>query len=94
MNRDNSWTTSARASGAELQISNDGENWETLTTLTGLPSASSAQYNSDYVISDKTFTYFRFNVIATSGNTKFFNMAEFAIYDVELNIYNPETDAN
>lgn len=94
MNRDNSWTTSARASGAELQISNDGENWETLTTLTGLPSASSAQYNSDYVISDKTFTYFRFNVIATSGNTKFFNMAEFAIYDAELNIYNPETDDN
>ncbi len=92
MNRNDSWTTSGRASSAELQISNDGENWETLTTLTGLPSAASAEYTSDYVVADKTFTYFRFNVIATSGNTKYFNMAEFAMYDVELDIYDPEAD--
>lgn len=92
MNRNDSWTTSARPSVVELQISNDGVNWETLTTLSGLPSAASAEYTSTYVAPGKTFTHFRFNVIATSGNTKYFNMAEFAMYDVELNVYDPETD--
>nr|WP_320057815.1 discoidin domain-containing protein [uncultured Bacteroides sp.] len=92
MNRNDTWTTSGRASTVELQISNDGQNWETVTTLSGLPSAASAEYNSTYVASDKTFTYFRFNVIATSGNTTYFNMAEFAMYDVELSVYDPEKD--
>lgn len=91
MNRNNSGT-SARASVADLQISNDGQNWEKVTTLSGLPSAASAEYTSNYVAPGKTFTYFRFNVTATSGNTNYFNMAEFAIYDVKLNVYNPETD--
>mgnify|MGYP000795600327 FL=1 len=39
----------------------------------------------------KTFTYFRFNVTATSGNTKYFNLAEFKFYDVEVEVYDPET---
>ena len=91
MNRNNSGT-SARPSSVELQISNDGQNWETVTTLSGLPSAASSEYTSSYVAPGKKFTYFRFNVIATGGNTKYFNMAEFAIYDVKLNIFNPETD--
>jgi F5/8 type C domain. len=91
MNRNNSGT-SARPGSVELQISNDGQNWETVTTLSGLPTAVSSEYTSSYVAPGKKFTYFRFNVIATTGNTKYFNMAEFAIYDVKLNVFNPETD--
>ncbi|WP_291547460.1 discoidin domain-containing protein [Bacteroides sp.] len=92
MNRNDSWTTSARPSVVELQISNDGKVWETIATLSGLPSAASAEYTSPYVIAGRKFTYFRFNVMATSGNTKYFNMAEFAMYDVVLKVHNPETD--
>ena len=91
MNRNNSGTA-ARPGSVELQISNDGQNWETVTTLSGLPTAVSSEYTSSYVAPGKKFTYFRFNVIVTTGNTKYFNMAEFAIYDVKLNVFNPETD--
>lgn len=92
MNRNDTWTTSARPSVVELQISNDGKIWETVATLSGLPSAASAEYTSTYVATGRKFTYFRFNVIAASGNTKYFNMAEFAMYDVVLRVHNPETD--
>lgn len=90
---DNTWTSDGRPSVAELQISNDGENWETVTTLSGLPSAHSSEYTSEYVMAGKTFTHFRFNVTATSGNTSYFNIAEFAFYDVNIEIYDPETVA-
>lgn len=92
MNRNDSWTTSARPSIVDLQISNDGESWETVTTLSGLPSAAGAEYTSTYIIPGKAFTYFRFTVTATSGNKSYFNMAEFALYDIELSIYDPEAD--
>lgn len=93
MNRtDNTWTTAGRPSVVEFQISNDGNNWETITTISGMPTAAGSEYNSDYVSPGKTFTYFRFLVTATSGNTKYFNMAEFAMYDVELDVYDPELE--
>lgn len=88
---DNTWTSDGRPSVVELQISNDAENWETVGTLSGLPSAHSTEYTSDFVMPGKTFTYFRFNVTATSGNTKYFNLAEFKFYDVEVEVYDPET---
>ncbi|MDL2291584.1 discoidin domain-containing protein [Bacteroides sp. OttesenSCG-928-F21] len=89
---DNTWTTAGRPSVVELQISNNGEAWETVTELSGLPSAHSSTYTSDYIAPGKTFTYFRFNVTATTGATKYFNLAEYAMYDVELAVYDPETD--
>ena len=88
---DDTWTTAARPSSVELQISNDGESWETLTTLSGLPTGHGDEYTSEFVMPGKSFTYFRFNVIATSSNTKYFNMAEFKFYDVEVEVYDPET---
>ncbi|MCI1647146.1 MAG: discoidin domain-containing protein [Bacteroides sp.] len=92
MNRtDNTWATSGRPATVELQIGNDGETWEKVATLSGLPSAHSSEYWSNYVTPGKTFTYFRFYVTATTGNTQYFNLAEFAFYDVELDIYDPET---
>lgn len=88
---DNTWTTDGRPSVVELQISNDGTEWETVTTLTGLPSAHSSEYTSNYVMSGKKYKYFRFLVTATSGNTSYFNMAKFAFYDVNVETYDPET---
>lgn len=86
---DNTWTTDGRPTKVELQTSNDGEVWETITTLTDFPIGAGSEYTSDYVISDKTFTHFRFNVIETSGNTSYFNLGEFSFSDLE--IYDPET---
>lgn len=88
---DNTWTTDGRPSVVELQISNDEQEWETVGTLSGLPTAHSTEYTSDYVMPGKKFTYFRFNVTATSGNTKYFCIDEFKFYDVEIEVYNPET---
>lgn len=88
---DNTWTSDGRPSVVELQVSNDGEHFETIATITGLPSAHSSEYTSDFVVPGKTFTSFRFNVIATTGNTKYFNLAQFKFYDVEVDVYDPET---
>lgn len=62
-----------------------------MTTLSGLPTGHGDEYTSEFVMPGKSFTYFRFNVIATSSNTKYFNMAEFKFYDVEVEVYDPET---
>ena len=88
---DNTWTSEGRPSVVELQISSDGKTFETVATLSGLPSAHSTEYTSEFIVPGKTFTSFRFNVIATSGNTKYFNLAQFKFYDVEVEIYDPET---
>ena len=88
---DNTWTSEGRPSVVELQISSDGKTFETVAILSGLPSAHSTEYTSDFIMPGKTFTSFRFNVIATSGNTKYFNLAQFKFYDVEVEIYDPET---
>ncbi len=88
---DNTWTTAGRPSVVDLQISNNGEDWETVTTITGMPSSAGSEYTSDYVDAGKSFTYFRFLVTATTGNTKYFNLAQFIMYDVELEVYDPET---
>lgn len=78
-----------------VQISNDGEHWETLSTITsGLPSAAKAEYMSELFRPGKTFTYFRYNVTKTYGNSKYFNLAEFALYDADIKVYDPETDEN
>jgi hypothetical protein len=75
----------------EVQISNDGVTWETLTTISsGLPSGSKAEYTSEIFQPANSFTYFRYNVLQTYGSKKYFNMAEFALYDVFINIDNPE----
>lgn len=76
----------------ELQISDNGNEWETVKTITsGLPTGGSAEYTSELIQPGKTFTHFRFNVTKTNGNTKYFNMAEFRFYDAKVDIYDPET---
>lgn len=76
----------------EVQISSDGENWETIETISsGLPSGSKEEYTSEVFKPGKTFTHFRYNVVKTYGNAKYFNMAEFILYDARIDIYDPET---
>ena len=75
----------------EIQVSNDGANWETIQTISaGLPSAGGADYTSQVYRMDHTFSYFRYNVLQTYGSKNYFNMAEFNLYNVKIDISNPE----
>ena len=75
----------------DVQISNDGENWETIKTISaGLPSAGYAEYTSEIFRPGKTFTYFRYNCVQTYGSRNYFNLAEFRLYDVDIEVYDPE----
>lgn len=91
------WNRASGGSGdgfptvVELQISNDGNEWETVETLTGFASTWGSHIVSDYVDAGKTFTHFRYNVTAVTQNKDFFHMAELKFYDVELEVYDPET---
>ncbi len=38
-----------------------------------------------------TFRHFRLNVLTSSDNRNYFHMAEFKFYDVEVEVYDPET---
>lgn len=76
---------------ADLQISQDGIEWETVASLSGLPAKSVTEYSSDFVTPGKKFRYFRFLVTASSANAKYFHMSEFSFYDVEVEVYDPET---
>lgn len=77
----------------EVQISRDGMAWETISTISeGLPSGSRAEYTSEIYRITEPFTVFRYNVTKTYGDKKYFNLAEFALYDVMISIYDPETD--
>ncbi|WP_159518149.1 discoidin domain-containing protein [Sunxiuqinia indica] len=76
---------------AEVQISNDGESWETVQTISaGLPSGGGADYTSQIFRMNHSFTYFRYNVVQTYGSKNYFNMAEFRLYDIEIETYDPE----
>lgn len=88
---DNTWTTSGRPTVVELQISTDAQNWETVEALSGLPTAHSTTYTTDFIMSGKKYKHFRFLVTGTSGSTSYFNIAEFMFYDVSVEIYDPET---
>lgn len=77
----------------DVQISNDGENWETIKQiLSGFPTGSGAEYTSDGIDAGKKFTYLRLNVTKTASNRKYFNLAELAVYDAIKNVYDPEAE--
>ena len=88
---DNSWTTSGRPSVVDLQISNNGIDWETVGTLDGLPSSAGSEYISTFFMPGKTFTYFRFSVTSATGSSSYWNIGEFMMYDAEVAIDDPET---
>ncbi len=75
----------------EIQISEDGENWETLEKIsTGLPSSGGADYTSVVFRPGHTFKHFRYNCLETYDNRNYFNLAEFELYDVDIQVYDPE----
>ncbi len=75
----------------QVQISEDGENWETIEEISsGLPSGSGSEYTSEVFEPGHTFTHFRFNVVSTYDDASYFNMAEFKFYDVDISIDDPE----
>ncbi len=76
---------------AELQISTDGEHWKTVSTLSGLPTTRQTKYASDFVMPGKKFKYFRFNVLTSSLNKKYFHIGEIAFFDADIEKYDPET---
>lgn len=76
---------------ADLQISVDGEEWETIGSLVGLPATRATEYTSDFVVPGKKFKHFRFSVTTSSQNKNYFHMSEFSFYDVEVEVYDPET---
>lgn len=77
----------------DVMVSNDGENWETVTSITsGLPSASQAEYTSEGLDAGKPFTHIRFVVTKTYGDKKYFNLAELAFYDASKVVYDPENE--
>ena len=76
---------------ADLQISQDGTEWETVASLSGLPAKSVTEYVSDFFTPGKKFKHFRFLVTSASANAKYFHMSEFSFYDVEVAVYDPET---
>lgn len=52
----------------DIQISNDGEKWEGIKEiLSGLPSASQAEYTSEGIDAGKSFTHLRLVVTKTFG---------------------------
>lgn len=76
-----------------IQISNDGENWESVKEiLSGLPSGSQAEYTSDGIDAGKPFTHLRLVVTKTFGDKKYFNLAEMAWYDANKIVYDPENE--
>lgn len=77
----------------DVKVSSDGENWETVTSITsGLPSASKAEYTSEGLDAGKPFTHIRFVVTKTYGDKKYFNLAEMAFYDASKVVYDPENE--
>ncbi len=80
----------------DLFTSKDGTSWDHLANITaGLPAGAGAEYTSAVYKAAEPFTYFRFQVNAAERNgssSNYFNLAQFIMYDVEINIYDPETD--
>lgn len=76
-----------------LQTSTDGENWTDVGYLSeGLPTTRVTWYESTWFNPSSTYTHFRFVVTSASTGSHYFHMSEFEFYDVDLAVYDPETD--
>jgi len=75
----------------EIQISTDGENWQTIETISsGLPSGGGGEYTSQIFRTGHSFSHFRYNCLQTFNDRNYFNLAEFQLFDVDIQIYDPE----
>ena len=75
----------------QFQVSSDGNDWETVAVLSGFAAGYGAHVSTEYVDAGKPFTYFRYNVTTALNAPNYFHLAELKFYDVELEVYDPET---
>lgn len=77
----------------DILVSKDGKEWTELTKITGgLPSGSRGEYTSAILQSETPFSYLRWSVTQVYGMKGYWNMAEFALYDIQIEIIDPEQD--
>ena len=72
-----------------IEGSNDCEEFETITTLTGLPSTDNATYTSDEISNGKAYRYIRFMVTETQNGSAydghvFFALSSFGVTSCEM----------
>lgn len=73
--------------GASLEVSMDGENWEDVGTLSGIP--ASGRYTSDFFMLENPFKYLRYHIKYPGSG--YWGISEITLYDAILEIYDPET---
>ncbi len=81
----------------DLMGSTDGNDWFLIRNFANpadkLPvDAAVNDYTSPVIQSPKPFNRIRINVNKTNNNTVFFTMSEFKVWQVTINVFNPETD--
>lgn len=87
---DDNWRTSGRPSVVNMDVSSDGNTWTTVATINGLPSEHGSSYTSEYFRASEPFAYYRFSVTSNTGDS-YFCISELELYEVEVEIYDPET---
>ena len=78
----------------ECDLLVNDDSWHTREEVaeftSGLPSASQAIYNSPVIRNSTPFTHVRFSVTKTYGDRNYFNLAEFMLFDVQIDVFDPE----
>ena len=64
-----------------IQGSNDGANYDDITTVSGLPQYGGATWTSNIIEANQPYRYLRF-VVTTGTNRIYFHMAEFSIVKI------------
>lgn len=81
---------------ATMQVQPEGsDNWVDVGYISdGMPTAknTASWFTSPWFNYEPGFKKFRFLVTAVTDNKNYFHMSEFEFYDVNLSIYDPETD--
>lgn len=84
----------AAPTNVDIFVSNDGVTWNKVVNITsGLSTGSGQEYTSDVLRVGSPFTYFRFSVNAAvrgTGSQSSFNLAEFALYNIVIDSFDPE----
>ena len=86
---------SSKATGpkqVKVWVSDDGDEWRELIYIaSGLVTGKGESWTSELIKADTPFKYLRWVIeLSTSGGKYAWNMSEFSLYDVKLDIYDPE----
>lgn len=73
-----------------LYGSNDGKKWDLIEVLTDLPSELGSVYTSGTYIPESPVSYIKYEVVATTGKSVFFSLAEVKFYEVIRELVDPE----